>query len=92
MQAIRVHDYGALDVLTLETIAPPEPQPNEVLIRVQAAGINPIDWKIRSGSMKATFSKRCGDVFALDGYWLNLALNFGLLNARLKSFTDSQTE
>lgn len=55
MQAIRVHDYGASDLLTLETIAPSEPQPNEVLIRVQAAGVNPLDWKIRAGYMKEVF-------------------------------------
>ncbi|NMF67469.1 alcohol dehydrogenase catalytic domain-containing protein, partial [Brasilonema octagenarum] len=55
MQAIRVHDYGESDVLTLETVAQPEPQPNEVLIRVQAPGVNPLDWKIRSGFMKKIF-------------------------------------
>ncbi|MEH2047848.1 hypothetical protein [Nostoc sp.] len=32
MQAIRVHNYEKSDALTLETIAQPEPQPNEVLI------------------------------------------------------------
>ena len=52
MQAIRVPHYGDLDVLTLETVAQPEPQFNEVLIRVAAAGVNPFDWKIRSGSVK----------------------------------------
>lgn len=55
MQAIRVHDYGESDVLTLETVALPEPQPNEVLIRVQAAGVNPLDCKIRAGYMKEIF-------------------------------------
>ncbi|WP_375476778.1 NADP-dependent oxidoreductase [uncultured Nostoc sp.] len=55
MQAIRVHNYGESDALTLETIAQPEPQPNEVLIRVQAAGVNPLDWKIRAGYMKEIF-------------------------------------
>ncbi|MEH2300831.1 MAG: NADP-dependent oxidoreductase [Nostoc sp.] len=55
IQAIRVHNYGESDVLTLEAIAQPEPQPNEVLIRVQAAGINPLDWKIRAGYMKEIF-------------------------------------
>ena len=52
MQAIRVHQYGESDVLKLETVAQPEPQPNEVLIRVHAAGVNPFDWKIRSGFVK----------------------------------------
>ncbi|MEH2117132.1 NADP-dependent oxidoreductase [Nostoc sp.] len=55
IQAIRIHNYGESDVLTLEAIAQPEPQPNEVLIRVQAAGINPIDWKIRAGYLKEAF-------------------------------------
>ena len=55
MQAIRVHEYGESDVLTLETIAQPEPQPNEVLIRVKAAGVNPIDWIVRSGQVKEVF-------------------------------------
>ena len=52
IQAIRVHNYGESDVLTLEEIAQPEPQPNEVLIRVQAAAVNPLQalWK-RSARM-----------------------------------------
>ncbi len=55
MQAIRVHQYGNSDVLTLESVAQPEPQPNEVLVRVQAAGVNPLDCKIRAGKMKENF-------------------------------------
>lgn len=52
MQAIRVHHYGGPDVLMLEAVPQLEPQPNEVLIRVQAAGVNPFDWKIRAGYVK----------------------------------------
>lgn len=55
MQAIRVHHFGGPDVLTLETIMQPEPQSNEVLIHIKAAGVNPIDWKIRSGHMQEVF-------------------------------------
>ena len=55
MQAIRVHQYGESDVLTLESVAAPEPQPNEVLIRVQAASINPVDCKIRAGNLQEVF-------------------------------------
>ncbi|MBO0790403.1 MAG: NADP-dependent oxidoreductase [Ktedonobacteraceae bacterium] len=53
MRAIHVHSYGDADQLKLEEIPQPEPQEGEVLVRVHAAGVNPIDWKIRSGWMKS---------------------------------------
>ncbi len=53
INAIQVHDYGDTDQLKLEQIPQPEPQEGEVLVRVYAAGVNPIDWKLRSGLMKA---------------------------------------
>ena len=52
MQAIRVHDYGGPEVLVLEQAPRPEPKADEVLIRVRAAGVNPADWKYRSGAYK----------------------------------------
>ena len=52
MQAIRAHDYGGPDVLVLEQAPRPEPKADEVLIRVKAAGVNPADWKYRSGAYK----------------------------------------
>src|SRR5258706_7878198 len=53
INAIQVHDYGDTDQLKLEQIPQPEPQEGEVLVRVYAAGVNPADWKRRSGLMKA---------------------------------------
>ncbi len=52
MRAIRVHSYGDADQLKLEHIQRPEPQAGEVLVQVHAAGVNPIDWKIRQGLRK----------------------------------------
>jgi NADPH:quinone reductase-like Zn-dependent oxidoreductase len=52
MRAIQVHSYGGPEQLKLEEKPRPEPSPGEVLLRVHAAGVNPIDWKIRQGLLK----------------------------------------
>jgi NADPH:quinone reductase-like Zn-dependent oxidoreductase len=52
VRAIRVHQYGAADQLKFEHIERPEPQAGEVLVQVHAAGVNPMDWKIRQGYFK----------------------------------------
>jgi NADPH:quinone reductase-like Zn-dependent oxidoreductase len=55
MKAIRIHNYGGPEVLEYEDAPRPEPQADEVLIRVHAAGVNPFDWKIRAGHLKDIF-------------------------------------
>ncbi len=52
MKASRIHSFGSSDVLTLEETPRPEPADGQVLIKVYAAGVNPVDWKIRSGTFK----------------------------------------
>ena len=54
MKAIRIHNYGGPEVLKYEEAPRPEPQADEVLIRVHAAGVNPIDWKVREGEIVRT--------------------------------------
>lgn len=49
MKAVRIHKYGDPGVLTYENAPQPEPEDDELLIRVHAAGVNPADWQIRSG-------------------------------------------
>ncbi len=52
MKTIQAHDYGAPEVLVLEQAPRPEPNPDQVLIQLKAAGVNPADWKIRGGLYK----------------------------------------
>lgn len=51
VKAIRIHSYGGPEVLQYEQAPRPRVTKGEVLIRVHAAGVNPIDWKVRSGSL-----------------------------------------
>src|SRR5712691_4113961 len=59
MKAIVAHEYGGPEVLKYEDVPRPEPKENEMLVRVIAAGVNPVDGMIRSGMFakyeKATF-------------------------------------
>src|SRR6202163_1202389 len=52
MKAIRIHNYGGPEVLQYEDAPRPKPHAGEILVRVHAAGVNPIDWKVREGHMK----------------------------------------
>jgi NADPH:quinone reductase-like Zn-dependent oxidoreductase len=52
MKAVRVHNYGGPEVLRFEDSPRPTPGSGELLIRVHAASVNPIDWKIRAGYLK----------------------------------------
>lgn len=51
MRAITITQYGEPDVLRLAEVPLPEPGQGQVRVAVKAAGVNPIDWKIRSGAM-----------------------------------------
>jgi len=48
MRAIRQLSLGGPDVLELVDVPRPEAGPTEVLVRVAAAGVNPVDWKVRA--------------------------------------------
>ncbi len=49
MKAIRVHEFGGPETLRLEEIPDPQPGPGQVVVKVEAAGVNPVDTLIRSG-------------------------------------------
>ncbi len=49
MKAIRVHDFGGPDVLRLEDAADPQPGPGQVVVKINAVGVNPVDYYIHTG-------------------------------------------
>jgi NADPH2:quinone reductase len=49
MEAIRVHQFGGPEVLRLEALPDPAPQPGQVVVELKAIGVNPVDTYIRAG-------------------------------------------
>src|SRR6185369_4586977 len=53
MKAVRIHSYGDTDVLTYEDADRPIPAAGEVLVKVYATSINPVDQFVRAGYLQA---------------------------------------
>ncbi len=47
MRAVVHHSYGRSEVLRVEEVTKPAPRPTEVLVKVHAAEVDPVDWKTR---------------------------------------------
>jgi NADPH:quinone reductase len=50
MKAIRLHEFGPPEVMRLEDLRDPRPGPGQVVVRVHAAGVNPVETYIRAGT------------------------------------------
>jgi NADPH:quinone reductase-like Zn-dependent oxidoreductase len=64
MQGIQFTQFGGPEVLQLVELPDPEPGPGQIRVAVRAAGVNPIDWKVRSGAMGGDLPKRTGQEVA----------------------------
>ncbi|THA77360.1 NADP-dependent oxidoreductase [Streptomyces sp. A0642] len=51
MRAARFHEYGGVESLVIEQAPDPRPGPGEIRVRLTAASVNPIDWKLRTGAL-----------------------------------------
>jgi NADPH:quinone reductase-like Zn-dependent oxidoreductase len=56
MKAVVLHEYGGPDKLKYEDFADPIAGEGEILVKVAAASINPIDWKLRAGALQGMFA------------------------------------
>jgi NADPH:quinone reductase-like Zn-dependent oxidoreductase len=52
MKAIVIDHYGGTEQLHVRELPDPRPHADEVLVRVRAAGVNPVDWKICQGQLR----------------------------------------
>ena len=66
MNAIVVHEYGGPDVLKFEAYPDPVAGPGEVLVRVAAASVNPIDYKRRAGLTKDFYPMQFPSLIGVD--------------------------
>jgi NADPH:quinone reductase-like Zn-dependent oxidoreductase len=66
MKAVVVHQYGGPEVLKFEEYPDPVPGPGEVLVRVAATSVNPLDYKRRSGLLKHLYPIRLPGIIGTD--------------------------
>jgi len=60
MQAVRIHEFGGLEVLRLDEVLSPEPGPGEAQVKVEAVGVNFIDIYQRKGQYKGALPLTLG--------------------------------
>ena len=78
MKAVSIYYYGGPSVLAYEDAPRPHPAPGDVLVRVHAAGINPVDWKIREGHLKGILHHTLPLVLGWDVSGVVAALGAGV--------------
>ena len=66
MKAVRIHRYGGPEVLVYEEAPKPKVGKGELVVRVHAAGVNPVDWKVREGYLKALLRYRLPLILGWD--------------------------
>lgn len=66
MKAIAINEFGGRDKLQLIDLPVPEVLEGEILVQVKAAGVNPVDWKIREGYLKDLFSHQFPVILGWD--------------------------
>lgn len=66
MKAAIIEKYGDFNQLTIKEISDPVVRSNEVLVRVHACSVNPVDWKIRSGALRYVYPIKLPAILGFD--------------------------
>ncbi|MEE4177526.1 MAG: NAD(P)-dependent alcohol dehydrogenase [Bacteroides sp.] len=66
MKAMVINQFGGPEQLSLQEVAMPNSKSGQVLVRVHAVGVNPVDFKIRNGSMKFITGKKFPRILGQD--------------------------
>ncbi len=64
MRAVQFSQFGGPEVLEVVELPEPHPEAGQIRVAVRAAGVNPIDWKVRSGMMGGDLPRRIGQEVA----------------------------
>ncbi|HTU50620.1 MAG TPA: NADP-dependent oxidoreductase [Acidobacteriaceae bacterium] len=77
MKAVQLHAYGGVDQLFYEDVPDPKPGPGELLVKVAATSVNPIDWKLRRGDRKDAMPLKLPAILGRDVAGTVLSLGSG---------------
>lgn len=66
LRAVQIDRFGGPEELHLREVEPPQPRPNEVVVTVRAAGVNPFDLKVRRGDMQAAVATHFPAVLGIE--------------------------
>jgi alcohol dehydrogenase len=68
MKAVQISRYGGSEVVEIkqDTPSPPKPSPEKIIVDIKAAGVNPVDWKIREGHMQQMMNPKFPLTLGMD--------------------------
>ncbi|WP_341525190.1 NAD(P)-dependent alcohol dehydrogenase [Nostoc sp. UHCC 0302] len=66
MKAVVIRRYGTTDVLQYEDVEQPRIEPTQLLVKVYASSVNPIDWKIRQGALSLISGSKFPKILGFD--------------------------
>ena len=66
MKAVVIYRYGGAEVLQYEEVEQPKIEPTQLLVKVRASSVNPIDWKIRQGMLSLITGSKFPKILGFD--------------------------